>query len=247
MDEDLFAGGNQPSVDPNKNYLEELVGEGKKFKTVEDLARGKYEADLFVETLRNQTDELRNDYLRVQEENAAKARLEELIAQLRQPNQGGDNTQTANTGNTPKPQEHNLDELISSKFEEIEMRRKQSANFREVQNKLKEKFGDQSQAFLKEQMENLGLTPKFVNDLARNHPSVFYKTMGIEDQVKPGTFQTPPRTTQSQFAPKVEKRTWSWYEKLKKDNPRLYWETNTQKQLHKDRIELGDAFGDGNW
>jgi hypothetical protein len=44
-----------------------------------------------------------------------------------------------------------------------------------------------------------------------------------------------------------EKRTWHWYQQLKKDNPRLYHEPKTQVQMHKDASDLGASFKDGNW
>jgi hypothetical protein len=45
----------------NVNPLEALVGEGKKFKTAEDLARGKLEADNFVKQLQTELATLRED------------------------------------------------------------------------------------------------------------------------------------------------------------------------------------------
>ena len=49
MNENLLdAALDLDTVDPNKNYLTELVGDGKKFKTQEELARGKYESDLYL-------------------------------------------------------------------------------------------------------------------------------------------------------------------------------------------------------
>ena len=82
MNETLLSGDQTPQIDPNKDYLAELVGEGKKFKTDKDLARGKYEADLYVKTLERQLDELRNDHLKLREDYTARAKLEELLGQL---------------------------------------------------------------------------------------------------------------------------------------------------------------------
>ena len=42
MNTDLFDGAKDlGTFDPDKNYLEELVGEGKKFRSVDELAKGK--------------------------------------------------------------------------------------------------------------------------------------------------------------------------------------------------------------
>src|SRR6266700_391496 len=75
-----------PNVDPDKDYFKELVGEGKKFKSPEDLARGKFESDQFIEILKKRQDEMRADYLKLREDNTAKAKLEDLIDQLSKKN-----------------------------------------------------------------------------------------------------------------------------------------------------------------
>ena len=41
-----------------------------------------------------------------------------------------------------------------------------------------------------------------------------------------------------------KKRTWTYYEKLRKEDEKKYWKAETQKQLHQDAIDLGDAFLD---
>src|SRR5690242_20451370 len=42
-------------------------------------------------------------------------------------------------------------------------------------------------------------------------------------------------------------RTHSYYERLKKDNPTLYWKAETQAQMFDDAIALGDKYQDGDY
>jgi hypothetical protein len=42
-------------------------------------------------------------------------------------------------------------------------------------------------------------------------------------------------------------RTWSFYEKLRKENPHLYRTTKTHEQMVQDAMALGDAFKDGDY
>src|SRR4029450_8159059 len=72
---DLFSDESDINVDPNKNYLEELVGEGKKFKTPEDLARGKAESDSFIERLQKELHGLRNEL-------KSRLQLEEVVDRI---------------------------------------------------------------------------------------------------------------------------------------------------------------------
>lgn len=242
-----------PPVDPNKNYLEELVGEGKKFKTVEDLARGKYEADRTILHKDKQFDLMRNDYLETKQDRDARANLAELIEQLKQQRQqitSSDTTQMRTNPDEREPQEIDLtkvDERVATKLKEIELARKQEENVRQVDNKLREHYGENYKGTLKQQVDKLGLTQDFVNDLAKNYPTVLYRTLGLDQQPPREDFQAPPRNQQVSFAPNVQKRTWSFYEKLRKEQPDVYWDPKTQTQLIKDSNTLGKEFRDSSF
>jgi hypothetical protein len=242
---------NQPEqIDPNKDYLTELVGEGKKFKSPQELARGKYEADQYVRTLERQKDELRSDYLKLKDEQAARAKLEDLIDQWSNKQQSSSDNTQANEQQTTKPviDSKEIESLVSSKIQEHELTKKQQENFAQVRTKLKERFGSNYQEVLKQQIDNLGLNEDFINDLARRYPAVLYKTLGL-DQEQRESFQSPPRSNQrsDNFAPSTTKRTWSYYQKIKKENPKLYYDPKTTVQMHNDAIALGKEFEDGDF
>jgi hypothetical protein len=242
---------NQPEqIDPNKDYLTELVGEGKKFKSPQELARGKYEADQYVRTLERQKDELRSDYLKLKDEQAARAKLEDLIDQWSNKQQSSSDNTQANEQQTTKPviDSKEIESLVSSKIQEHELTKKQQENFAQVRTKLKERFGNNYQEVLKQQIDNLGLNEDFINDLARRYPTVLYKTLGL-DQEQRESFQSPPRSNQrsDNFAPSTTKRTWSYYQKIKKENPKLYYDPKTTVQMHNDAIALGKEFEDGDF
>ena len=250
MNETLLAETNTPGVDPNKDYLAELVGDGKKFKTEKDLARGKYEADLYVKTLERQLDELRSDYLKMREDSTSRAKLEELIGQLeaKQNQQLSSITPPANeVKDKPGIDPTELKSLVSSSIQEYEMTKKQQDNFNIVKEKLKEQFGDNYQTALKNQISELGLTEEDVNSLARKSPAAFFKTMGLQQASAKETFQNPISSSQRSdaFRPKgKDKRTWSYYQEMKKTNPNLYLDPKINVQMHNDAMELGEAFFD---
>ena len=66
---------NLPVVDPNKNYLEELVGEGKKFKDPVALARSKVESDRHIAKLESELKAIRTDM-------NSRLSLEDLVTKL---------------------------------------------------------------------------------------------------------------------------------------------------------------------
>lgn len=248
MTDDLFAGVKEtPMIDPNKDYLPELVGDGKKFKTPQELARGKMEADLFIETMKKQQDDLRAEYLKLREESSKQAKLDELIDRLQRQTPASSDTQTAKVDNTPPKVEFD-ESLIDRRIDAREAERKRQDNFTQVQNKLKERFGDNSSAVLKQQMDALDLTREDVNNLAYKSPKAFFKAMGLEEQA-PASFQ-PPRSTRisENFNQKGnQKRTWSYYQELKKTNPQLYYDPKITNQMHEDYKSLGAAFQDGDF
>lgn len=232
------------SVDTNKNYLEELVGEGRKFKTPEDLARGKYEADMFIESLKREKAELTTDYRALREEMQSRARLEELLDQLKNP-QDGEHTTNANQDNKQANTDPSqLESLFDKKIREYESSKKEEQNFNLVKSKLQERYGSDHGRYLKEQMENLGLTKEDIDQMARRHPQVLIKTLGLDATPQRQDFQTPPQTTQ-RFAPSgPQKRTQSYYQKMRKENPNLYHDPKTALQMHNDAIALGQEFFD---
>lgn len=245
---DLFAEDN--SVDPNKDYLQELVGEGKKFKTPQDLARGKYEADNYVKTLTVKLDQMREDYLKLDTDYKARAKLEDMIGQLKSGQQPlSNNTPPVNDDKKPEINPEQIMSLVDSQIKKNKVLDREQANFNVAQQKLREVFGTNYQTALNERIDELGLTVDDVNAMAKKSPTAFSKMLGLEPEQK-DSFQTPPRTSQRNdtFSPKGgPKRTWSYYQEMRKNNPTLYHNPKTNIQMEKDYQALGKEFEDGDF
>lgn len=252
MTEDLLsgAGNTVPKIDPDKDYLAELVGEGKKFKTPLDMARGKVEADNFIEALKREKEELRTEYLKIKDEAASRAKLEDLIDQLSKAQRPASSEHTpANVDNQPKFDPTQLESLVANEYQKNKKLEKEQANFRMVQDKLKEKYGDNFATVLQTQMEDLDLTAEQVNTLARTSPKAFFNTMELNEARK-DQFQSPVNssTRSNAFQQKgSQKRTWQYYQDMKQKNPNLYLDPKTNLQMYKDHQELGSAFEDGDF
>lgn len=251
MTENLLQGDDPPRVDPDKNYFQELVGEGRKFKTPEDLAKGKFEADQYIKILERTRDEMREDYLKLREDYQSRAKLEELIDQMKtQPPSSSDTTHTANDDKKPVFDPKEIESLVSSKIQEHESTRKQTENYNFIKSKLQEHYGAGYKEVLKQQIEDLDITENELNDMARQKPKFLMKTLGLDAPVSRERFQAPVSSNQrtDNFSPSgSKKRTWSYYQQMKRDDPKLYQDPKTQVQMQKDYIEQGDAFEDGNF
>lgn len=240
----------QIQIDQNKNYLDELVGEGKKFKTVEDLARGKAEADLYIEDFKRRQDELRQDYLRLKTEYDAGPSLKELIDQMKAAKESNsDNTQSANEDKSDTLDLTKVEEMIRNGIATTKQQEREENNYNTVQAKLIEVYGPNYAQTLKTQISQLGLTADFVNDLARKHPTVLFKTLGLDGQRQGETFQAPPQSTNrnDSFGSNAPKRTWTYYEKIRKTDSKRYFDPKTQDQMFKDAATLGESFNDGDF
>lgn len=248
MTDNLLSQENElPEVDPSKNYLEELVGDNKKFKSAEELARGKYEADSYVKILEKRLDVLRDDYIKERESGASKAKLEELIDRMNRQQLASSEQPLANEViKKPEFDPKELDSLVSSKIQEHEASKKQQDNFNLIKNKLQEVHGRNYQNVLASQLAELGLTEDYINELARKHPQVAIRTLGLDRPVVKDNFQSPPQSNRrDMFSPSAgEKRTWTYYKKLKDKKPNSWHDPKTAIQMEKDAIALGDEFWD---
>jgi hypothetical protein len=251
---DLFQSTNddQVELDSNKQYFEELVGEGKKFKTPEDLAKGKYHADQTINILERKLDEMRNDYKRLDENNKASAKLQDLIDQL---TAKSNPTQDNNTQSSSESQPAVLDEskvsaLVMAEMHKAKQAEREDENYKLVEKTLREKFGNNYKTILQEKTETLGLPKELINNLARQHPTVLFKTLGLDEQPSTNNmFQAPPRSAwqKDNFAPSTQKRTWSYYQELKKKTPNLYNDQKINQQMIEDYKALGKDFEDGDF
>lgn len=237
-------------IDPNKTYYEDLVGDGKTFKDNEALAKGKYMADMHIKLLEKRMDELRADYLKVQEQGQTQAKLEELIKTLETRPASSANPSERGSDNKPTFDLNEIDTLMSKKLEQgltaYEQANRQKENTKIVVDKLKERYGSNYQDTVKQQIQSLGMTEEMFNTMVKDAPSALLRTLGIDGQTREN-FQSPPRSeNQFQFRG-APKRTWAYYEEMKRKNPRLYYNPKTLTQLEKDALALGDAFNDGSF
>lgn len=240
MSNDLFDTDINPELDPAKDYLVELVGEGKKFKDVNSLAKGKAESDLYVKHLLTQLDTLKQDLM-------ARKRLEEIAETLgKQPA----------TPQAPEPElrerepalaVEDLEELINKKLETREALKTRESNVREVMSTLKTALGPDYVDTLKAKGAELGLSQNEMNEMAATKPKLFLKLVGAENtpaNAGNNLFVPPPQSQSAGFKPSVIERNKGFYDKLKKTDPNLYWRNDTQVQMHKDAVRLKDRFFD---
>lgn len=166
---------NQPT-----SLVDELVGENKKFKTVEDLAKGKRESDAFIEQLKAENAEMREDLKKLDNAEATFETLKNEIKELKT---------KANTS-SPKPDTREvltkdaLKELVVSSLTEIESARTSEQNTHAASTSLITYFGNKEkvQEALTAKAKELGLSVEELGAMAARSPSALFTLMGINEK-----------------------------------------------------------------
>lgn len=223
--------------------IEDLVGDGKKFKTVEDLAKGKVMSDRFIEQLQKENEDFRSEL-------KTRITLEEFMTKV---NSGAttQNTDPANNQNQASEKQpsaltpEQLEQLLDKKLQERESANSARQNLNVVKQRLQDTFGPNYVTKLDEEARNLGLTRDFLNQLAATQPNALFRILGVDGQKgqEPGLFTPPPSSgSVSTRSNTPVDRTEAFYKNLKKSNPTEYWSASVQAQMHRDAIRLGEKF-----
>jgi hypothetical protein len=236
-------------LDPSKKYYEEYVGDGKPFKDPEALAKAKFHSDTHIKVLEKKLDEMREDYVRLHDESIARAKLEDLIKDLETKQQLTSSEQPSAKEVIEKPMSPDqiksiLSEELPKHINAYEQQTRADANFNKVRDVLTSQFGSSYPNIIKDKINSLGLTAEDADALARKSPTAFFNTLGLDMNKKPDQYQAPPRSSNT-FAPRTtEKKTYSYYQNLRKTNPKLYHDSKTNVEMDRMAQELGEEFFD---
>lgn len=226
--------------EPQKtNPVEALVGEGKKYKTVDDLAASRIEADNFIEQLKRENAELRQRPVvdRTQEIlDRMEALRNEPVTQIQPQPVVTERTEVKGLS----------EEDVLRLMDERSKKARGDANVNLVKQELQKKYGDKYPQALKSMAEKNGLGTKFLDQMAAESPQALLNLMGSE---KHETLFTPPVSVvqpgNEKFTPTSgNPRTEAYYENLKITDRKLYNSKPVQDQMMKDAIALNMAFYD---
>lgn len=225
---------NESSQQNNESasHLDTLVGDGKKFKTVEDLAKGKVESDRFIEQLQSELDGLRSDL-------ATRARLEDLLDQIepkQNTNSGGN--QAPRNDSTPAP---DIEKLIENTLTRRERERTIAENILEAKTRLQEIYGSEYVQKLEARAQQLGMTPQELDELAAKSPKALLALVTPQPKGQ-GTYTPPASAINAPLNSEGGVRNWAYYQRIKAANATQYWSPKVQNQMHKDAIAQAEDF-----
>lgn len=227
----------------NQSYLKKLVeARGEQWSDPEVIAKGKLEADQYIEQLKRENEELK--------EKATKAStVDELLSEMRkkatdpatvnpssEDNSGADESQTKT-----QVSEDQLQSLVESALTKREKENTTKQNVQQVEEHLAANYGEEAKSIVSKKAGELGLTSKRLGEIAAESPSAFFALIGEKTpDVKPMT-QGSIRTESVNMQSRGERNS-TYYSKLRKEEPRKFNSPQVQEQMLRDRIKLGDKF-----
>lgn len=221
------------------NPLDLLVGEGKKFATIEDLAKGKIEADRTIEDRNREAAELRAEMERL--------RLENEIYK-RQPVREPEARTTEREPTRPVEEEpaEDLATRIRKELQAATEEERKNQNLAHVVNRLEDIYGERAGEILRNKAAELGVSVKFLQDVAASSPKAFYAQIGLTDS--PTQTATTVRSdvnteaVNAQSSQGVKQGTYHYYEELRRNDPKRYFSPQVQNEMFLNAKKLGDNF-----
>lgn len=228
-------GNNQPAAELPEE-LAELVGEGKKYKSVEDALRSVPHSQEHINRLERELSELREDLDK-------RLNSEEALKQILEKKKGSEGEETPSDAITPDA----IKDLVKSTFNEVTQEEKQKSNIQTVEEALQNKWGEKTVETLKAKAAELGVSVQFMRDTAASSPKAFFNLVGLEGASTKPDHTTAPRhgdvnASAMSESQSVRPNTYRWYQNLRKTNPKQYYDPKMQMQMHRDANKFGDDF-----
>jgi hypothetical protein len=234
MPTELFA--DVPIVDPDKDYFEELVGEGKKYSDPKELAKATAYKDQHIAQIEDENKRMRDEL-------ATRIKYEDFLDKLEKLPQVGsrdpqDDDDSHKDMSAMRPEE--VERLLEQKLSQLEAQKAAQQNLNYVRSELEKALGPNYVQHLKRQMNELGMTEAEVQRMAQSNPKVLLRALAVSSDSKDNIFQAPPKGTNSSFSLSPSKKKGdSYFEEIRKKDPTTYWTPQIQNEIFNSIQEMG--------
>lgn len=224
------------TLDETKDYLSELVGEGKKFTDAAGLAKGKAQSDLHIQKLEAEMRDLRKMVSNQQtiEQFLEKLGTKETTVEPPAPVSPPDNQ--GKTAFDPKA----IEQMLDSKLREKELIRQANVNRDVVLERLKEAWGDNYLQKVATKAKDLGVPTSWFTEMVEKTPQAFLKLMELPEKKSNDVFSAPPRSHSVPHQTNAGVKNYKYWDNLRKTDSRAYWAS--QSEMHKQALAQGEAF-----
>lgn len=254
--EDVTIPDNTP--DPETITLDALVGEGKKYKDPDTLAKAAVHKDGHISQLERENARMRELISQLDAEKRANDRLGEikdlLVSRAAETPSNGLTQDREKVDGAPIT-EDKIEQIIAAREAKRDAEQKarvQAQNIKTVKEKLVQVYGRDFTEKVKQAAATLNVGTEFLDSVAGQNPQAFYKLIGLED--KPAEHArslpdgTPPprnRLSPDAFKPVIgSQKNWDYYEAMRRSDPSRYASREIQWEMDREAIKQGPAFYD---
>lgn len=239
----LFTDPSATIVDPAKDWLTELVGEGKKFADPAALARAKAESDAHIARLEREQAGVRAE---LEKRITMEELLTKLSAQKPAPAASGTPEDTTEGTGTDKATQQTaltpeqIQELVNQGIANAVSQSNQKTNFNFVKETLVTNFGPNYAETLAAKAQELGVGPNFLDDLAKTQPKAFLRLVGAEAKAadttqslgipKLGTSMDSSKQPVTPVDPSFKDQ--KYFLNLHKTDPKAFFSPKVQLEMH---------------
>lgn len=235
-----------PTNDQVDQTKEDWVGlvvseKGDQWNDPQALAKGYIHAQSRIKELEALAEEAKkNDY--------AKQLLEELQNQKQTPatvsgsgaeELKGKDSQAVTENTTLKPEE--IDSLVNEAITKREKMSTAAQNIEAANAKITEVYGEKAAETVQAKAKELGLSMDKLKEIASESPSAFVQLMGVKDTNIKRPLSSAVNTS-SNFNGSSGERNNSYYQRLRRENKKSYYDPQTQAQMFADMKRLGSDF-----
>jgi len=234
------------STQPQDSFVQKLVeAKGENWKDPEVLAKGKLEADGYIQELETQLNSMRED---LSKQDYAKSLLDQLqnkaaestTANIAMPKNNIGDTSDGNTN--PNLSEEDLKSLVERTLTERDKDSVVKQNLSLVNEEMEKSYGTDASAKIQDKAKELGLTLERMQEIAAESPTAFFALLGEQKKSFSPMVQGSVRTEGVNMQASTE-RDWNYYQNLRRENKSAYYSPKVQQQLMNDRQRLGPKFG----
>ena len=236
----------QETPSPQGSFLSKLVeAKGENWKDPEVLAKGKIEADGYIQTLEGQLTQMREDLKKKEYQDEVLEQLQKKATESTAVNNGVPNNNNSNTegeNTTRNLSEEDLKSLVEQTLNQREADAVTKTNLQRVDEELDKTFGTNAEEVVKKKAEELGMSMDRLSEIASESPNAFFTLIGEPKPTFNPMVNGSVRTEGVNMQVSTD-RNWQFYQKLRRENPNQYYEPKMQQQLLQDKMRLGDNFG----
>ena len=218
----------------------DLVGEGRKYKDPDELAKAYAHIEAHVRKIEAENARIR----------AERDTREANPNPNPNPSAGREQEGNPDPGNpppqreAPKPDPVDFRSQIREEVRALNETERAVANMEAAAAKLVEIYGNPLEAnkALQARANELGVSVDWLRDSAGRSPKAFYASMGITEGTTPRSQHTPSSGGGHRLEGGSEVRNFEYFEKIRKDNPKLYFSATTQREMMAAARTMGSDF-----